>query len=582
MINSGRVSQKRTRSYGLFGRVVDFIETRKPTDRLILRILFFVFVGTLIVSGLSLNNYYQEPTPVSGGTLTEGMVGIPRFINPALAVARADQDVTALIYRGLMKLNPNGELVPDIAESITPSSDGTIYNIVIRKDIRFHDDTPLTARDVSFTIGLMQNADLKSPLRGNWTGVLVEEINEYELNLILPDAYTPFIENLTFGILPRHIWNELPIEQIPFSTRNTDPIGSGPYKIKEIVKHPSGIIDSYLLESFENNNFNSKITNVEIKFFQNETDLFSALKKNEINSTVYLPLTNLVEIRDNSEFKIIEEPTTRIFGVFFNQNRSVVARDKSAREALLVALDRSKIIEETLSGYGVPMTSPIPNHHPTLQSNNDELPAESEVLKTPTEILTNGGWRQNSENIWEKKIGEDTQVLKITLRTTNNPVFATAANAITKAWQEIGVVVEVEQFEQSDLLQSVIRPRDFEAILTGLDMNRAVDLYPFWHSSQREDPGLNIAQYANIEVDALLEKARTSQSKEERDEAIIKAVAIINKETPAIFVFSPSFTYVVREDITITPITGISRAESRFMNITDWHMSSEKLWSFFR
>jgi peptide/nickel transport system substrate-binding protein len=159
--------------------------------------------------------------PVAGGSITEGIVGIPRFVNPVLAVTRADQDMSALLYSGLMKINEEGVLVPDMAESVTVSDDGRTYNVLVRRDTRFHDDTPLTARDVAFTIGLIQNPDLKSPLRGNWAGVTVEEISEYELNIVLDEPYTPFIENFTVGIIPRHIWSSLPIEQVPFSQRNT-------------------------------------------------------------------------------------------------------------------------------------------------------------------------------------------------------------------------------------------------------------------------------------------------------------------------------------------------------------------------
>jgi ABC-type transport system substrate-binding protein len=113
-------------------------------------------------------------------------------------------------------------------------------------------------------------------------------------------------------------------------------------------------------------------------------------------------------------------------------------------------------------------------------------------------------------------------------------------------------------------------------------MNRTVDLYPFWHSSQREDPGLNISQYANIEVDNLLSTARTATSTTERDAKVTTAMNIIRNERPAIFLYVPTLTYVVDRDVTVAPMEGLSKPQERFMNIEDWHVAKEDRWPLFR
>ncbi|MEZ4199988.1 MAG: ABC transporter substrate-binding protein [Candidatus Paceibacterota bacterium] len=172
--------------------------------------------------------------PHSGGTLVEGVVGTPRFINPVLAIGRADHDLVALTYSGLMKLDTDGNLVPDLAKDITVSEDGTVYNITLNEDRYFHDGTPLTAADVLFTIGLIQDPELKSPLRGNWAGVVVEELGEYELNLILEDAYAPFLENLTVGILPKHIWSGLSTEEMPLANTILNQLELVPTMLKQL------------------------------------------------------------------------------------------------------------------------------------------------------------------------------------------------------------------------------------------------------------------------------------------------------------------------------------------------------------
>ncbi len=564
------------RSFHLFGTLVDKIERKPASDRLILRTLFFAIIACVIWGVLTVNSSYLASTPVPGGTLVEGIVGIPRFVNPVLAVTRADLDMTALVYRGLMKINSNGELVPDIAESVTVSDDGKTYNIIIRRDVRFHDDTPLTARDVAFTIGLIQNPDLKSPLRANWAGVTLEEINEYELNIVLDEAYTPFIENFTVGIIPRHIWSELPIEQVPFSQRNTEPVGSGSFAIKKVVRNDAGLIDSYELERA---NDSVKLEHMIVRFYQNETALTEDFNQGAIMSTANLPLEALAQIETNDAYTLIEQPLPRVFGVFFNQNKSLALRDAAVREALDIMVDRDSIVREALLGYGVPTTSPIPPSTTTVNSTSTDGATR---LERATEKLIKAGWQKNQNNAWEKRIDGNTVVLAITIRTANSTLFERTTTAVGAAWRELGVQVEIEQYEQSDLLQAVIRPRDFEALLFGIDMNRTVDLYPFWHSSQREDPGLNIAQYANIEVDSLLASARSNTNMSERQTASVSAMNIIMNERPAVFLYVPTLTYVVASDVTTAPMTDLSRPQERFMNIDTWHVAREDRWPMFR
>ena len=149
-------------------------------------------------------------------------------------------------------------------------------------------------------------------------------------------------------------------------------------------------------------------------------------------------------------------------------------------------------------------------------------------------------------------------------------------------WRKLGVEVQIEQYEQSGLVESVIRTRDFQALLFGLDINRTEDMYPFWHSSQKDDPGLNISQYTNITVDGLLEKVKTTKDEAERQKAITEINRIVSQEIPAIFLFAPNMTYVIDKNISVTPMKKLDKPSDRFMNITDWHANTESLWPIFQ
>lgn len=557
-------------------KLLGLVEHPALTDRLLLRLLFFITIATGIFSLLSLNNNFSLVTPADGGTVSEGIVGIPRFVNPALALTRADQDTVALLYSGLLKINPEGDLVPDIAERIDVSEDGTSYHIFVKKDRVFHDGTPLTARDVLFTIDLMRNPDLKSPLRGNWSDVTIESLNEYEFTVTLTEPYTPFIENFTFGIMPAHLWSSLPIEQLPFSQYNTEPVGSGPFMIQKVYRDTAGLISGYLLRPSET--ADAKLGTIELTFFQNEDQLLTALLDGEIDATIYLSPERLADLPSDS-YQIINEALPRVFGIFFNQNRSTALRDKAARTALSAAIDRTALINEALGGYGVPTNEPIVRAQHEVLLSDTVLTATSTT--TPSQILENGGWRKNEQGIWEKRIGQETQTLSVTMKTGNAALFETVATYVAESWRQLGVEVQVEQYEQTDLVQSVIRARDFQALLFGIDMNRQQDLYPFWHSSQKDDPGLNIAQYTNVTADRLLETARANQSEEERLGSQNEISRIITEENPALFLFAPNVTYVTRNGVTLPPMKQLGRPADRFMNIEDWYARTDTVWPLF-
>ena len=561
--------------------LIKVIETAKTSDRWLLRLLLLSVFAVLVWFLLTLNQTISVPGISTGGGFTEGIIGTPRFVNPALALTRADQDMTALTYSGLMKINNDGELVPDLATTVDVSEDGTTYTIALRENVTFHDGEPLTSDDVLFTINLIKNDELKSPLRANWSDVVVETVDDFNLLVTISEPYAPFIENFAVGILPAHIWREIPIEQVPFSEFNTTPVGTGPFLVENATFSRSGTVNEYNLIS-ANNYHEVLINGVDVTFYSNEAELLAAMNAGDVDATAYLGASR-TSLLDAEQWNITEQPLPRMFGLFFNQNRSTVLRDAAVREALEIAIDRTALIDNALGGAGIPSPTAIALSKTAIESReaNTQLDTDARVAEARL-ILEAADWTLTEQGFWEKEIDDSTIPLEVTVRTANTPQLDAVLQEIIAAWRALGVAIETEQYEQTDLVQSVIRPRDFSVLLFGIDMSRSQDLYPFWHSSQQNDPGLNIAQYANISVDELLETARTSQDAAERLEAQTAASEIITAERPAILLFQPSGLYVTRSDLNITQVRQIGRDADRFSSISSWHTDVSSLWPIFR
>ena len=152
---------------------------------------------------------------------------------------------------------------------------------------------------------------------------------------------------------------------------------------------------------------------------------------------------------------------------------------------------------------------------------------------------------------------------------------------LKEAWNQIGVKVDVLVFEMNDLNQNVIRPRAFDALLFGEVVGRDADVYPFWYSSERNDPGLNIAEYANSKVDKLLDTARQTKSDTTKKQSYVSFIQEIKKDVPAVFLYTPNYLYVVPKKVQNISNGELSVPQDRFLGINNWYIETNKVWKIF-
>ncbi len=567
-------------------RVFLFVESLPISDRVILKTLLVVSFATSLGALAYASYSASTEIPGSGGELREGVVGTPRFLNPLLAITQPDKDMSALIYSGLMRLSKDGSLEPDMAESVTISNDGLTYNVVLKSNLKFQDGTPVTVDDILFTISRIQDPQLKSPLRPNWDGVTTERLSDTELNFMLTQPFAPFIENLTVGILPKHIWENATTEELPFSKYNSEPIGSGPYEVTRISRTASGIPNAYTLVPFKNYaGTTPHIEQLTMNFYPNEDALVEAFTAKKIESAASLSPQSIATIMDvpgnKDHFTLYQTPLPRTFALFLNQNENPIFRDLAVRRALDVSLDRSALVHDVLSGYGDPIDGPIP---PGFGPTDSYIGTTSPLarLDTARDILRQGGWKINEgTGLWEKRDKDQAMQLKFSIATANMPSFEAAAEHLRATWSDLGIPVEVKKFEQSDLTQTVIRPRKYETLLFGTAVGREFDFYSFWHSSQRSDPGLNIALYANLTTDSILADTRTRVQKDERTDADERFAAEMRTDLPALFLYVPEFTYLAPKNIENISLTGLEAPSERFSTIGNWYRETERVWPLF-
>ncbi len=551
------------------------------------KVIFTILALILIFSSISLlskvNAFFITDIPASGGSLREGLIGSPRFINPLLELSDADRDLTYLVYSGLMRATANGDLIPDLAESYTLSEDRLTYKFILKDDIHFHDGKKVTTDDIEYTIQMAQDSGLRSPKRNNWLGVNVEKINEKEIAFNLKQPYSPFLENMTLGILPKHIWSNATNDEFPFSSYNIEPIGSGPYKIQQIKRNGSGIPVYYELKSFTDYALGAPyITNLQFNFYSNEKSLIDAYLAKEIDSTSSLTPQGLEQINNKNEITNSQKISLpRVFGVFFNQNQAKIFLNQEVRTALNMTVDKDRIISEVLNNYAKKINGPLPEGIAPDNETDEVIYNKDEQIAKAREILQKANWKINPEtNILEKKVSKtETQILSFSLSTSNTNDLKLVAEILKEDWALLGVQMDIQTFDPSDLNQSVIGQRKYDALLFGEIVGRSLDLFAFWHSSQR-NTGYNVAMYTNIKADRLLEEARQISDKNERLKKYAQFENEIKNDIPAIFIYSPEFIYILPQKIKNFESGLINNRSERFEEIYKWYIETDKIWNF--
>jgi peptide/nickel transport system substrate-binding protein len=563
-----------TKTSGSLHKIENLIKKFKPAERLVFYILVVVMVISATNIFVDLNNLFLVEVPGSGGSFSEATIGAPRFINPVLSISDTDKALTSLVYSSILKQNTTGNFVGDLAESFSVSEDGLVYDIKIRSDAVFHDKSRVTTEDILFTIEKTLDPIIKSPRRSAWEGVMVEKISDTEIRFTLKKPYYNFLESLSIGILPKHIWQNASSEEFPFSQLNINPIGSGPYKIESIKRNSAGIPTSISLEFFDKYHFGEpKIRSINFVFFANEKDAIKAYTAKSVDSISNLSQESAKAFTDN----IIRSSMPRVFGVFFNQNNAPALLDSNVREALLIATPKSLIVSDVLQGFGKILNGPLPTNTEDMEDSSN---TEENIIRA-RELLLDNGWKDNEEGTLEKKTKTETLTLKFSISTSDSEDLKRTAAILKSSWEKMGAKIEVNIFESSDLNQNVIKTRKYDALLFGEVIGVDGDLYPFWHSSQRNDPGLNISLYANITTDKILENLRTESDQKKREEQRNSFMEEISKDIPAIFLFTPDFIYLPPAKVKNPSLRETSLPSERFYSVSSWYIETEKVWRMF-
>ena len=444
----------------------------------------------------------------------------PRYLNPVLETRL--EKANMLVFEGLVGLNERLEPVPRLAKSWEQSPDGKVITFRLRKEVKWHDGKPFTADDVAFTYGAIQGSNAPTLWRAYMSAVeTLETPDPHTVVVKYRYPYAPALSTWIVGILPKHVYGERALTQSP---ANQEPVGTGPYKLLrwEVGKR--------LVFGANPGWWNGRAYIDTIELVVDTPESIDALAEGQIDFANIEDIENwlgraqMSDFRERFEVSDVIEASIQL--VAWNLQKSPLD-NRRVRQALTMALDRSRAIDDVLLGQARPLSGPF---FPTMFGADPRLAPQAFDLEAAGKLLDQAGH--------PLKNGKRFRINMIALESQRGPVVDGVMAIFRSDLAQLGIDLGLELVSSRDFFQRIAE-RKFDALyFTRWPDIPDPDPYSLLHSSMI-GIGANFPGYANPDVDRLLDQARATADRKERRALYHKVHRIVFDDLPYTPLFAP-------------------------------------------
>ena len=521
-----------------FGRFENLSNVRKP-------IIIWICVMALLISTIGLFRWlsdrnFSEEVFSRGGTYSEGILGEVKSLNPIFATTDAEKSFERLAFSRLYSIDSDGSLKGDLAENVETSDNYRNFTIKMRKNATWSDGQKITADDVIFTIKNLKDQNLNPSAYKVWKNVEASKTSDYEIKFKVPSNSSSVLYGFNFSILPEHILKDVSTDKIRESSFSNNPITSGPFNFKGVQTNGNKTTVSLV----KNKNYykgEPYIDNFDIVVFQDEARLKKALISGEI---VASPSVKISDFSNSERAGLNSHEISVNRGIYaFMNNSDPILKDTKVRKAIQTGLDVNKIRSkmEYINNLDYPTLSKF--------INTNWLSVPEYNFAQAEKMLDEAGWVKNSKGIREK----DGQKATINVSTTSIYNYKKSAEEIASQLKKLGFDVNTTIIDKDDKLgtfvQTILQPRNYGILVYEVDMGADSDIYPFWHSSQASQKGLNFSNYSDAIADDLLLNARTAQTFDDKKTQLTKFTRRWINNSAAIGLGQTKVSYVFRKSV---------------------------------
>lgn len=533
-------------------------------------IIWLSIIGILVIAVALQMFWYQQAYRTvawkNGGTYAEAVMGPINTLNPLYASTPAEQSASKLLFSSLYTYDDTGSLSDDLAKSLVMTPNGTEYVVTIRDDVKWSDDTKLTAADVVFTVNLMKSADVRSVMYGDWLDVNAEAMDDHTVKFTLPAQYAAFPHALTFSVLPRHVLQDISPGAIRQSTFSVSPVGSGPFELRLLQNSPDG---RHKIANLSAAPFYYKgtprLARFELHGYKDQEDMLRALQTGEVNAAAG---TNVQSSDLPSTYTTTEYPVNSGVYALFN-NDSPALKEPKLRQALQAGTNTADVRQAI--GYDVPDLY-LPFVTGQLSGEGLPVPVVYDQAKAQS-LLDEAGWKiPAGQSVRQNSTGQQLELNVVTVKDTT---YEKVLERLAGQWRKLGIKVNTDVKDPSnpsqDFVRSILQRRAYDVLVNKLVIGADPDVYAYWHSSQATRLGRNVANYRSAVADEALSSARTRTEPELRNEKYKAFAEQWLKDAPAIGLYQSVLQYVNRPSVQPDIKTsGVPNESDRYSNVRYW------------
>ncbi len=503
---------------------------------------FVVFVTVLALALMSGMVAAAEPT--YGGIWKDALGSNPPHIDPVFATDTTSAEVGYQLFETLVGLDPDGEIVPLLAESWEVEDGGTRFIFNLRKGVKFHASTEggkptanggreVTAHDWVWTFNYICSPETNSPrayfvdmvkgyeeyMGGNAESLVgVKALDDYTLEIETTYPFAPFVQVLTYNtfvVLPQE-----DVEKWGSADFNFHPVGTGPFKFESWAQDEKVVLsrnENYWAKD-EFGNQLPYLDGIEFRIIVDQTIEYTEYKLGNIYQT-YVDDPYYEEAKSGSVGMFYERPQMGTYYYGFNIEKEPF-NDKRVRQAFNYAINREALIDLVLEGRASPAKGVLP---PGMFGYNEDLAGYEYNPEKAKALLKEAGYGSG---------------LETTLQYNTHAGHKRIAEALQAQFAQIGVKVTLHNVDWGVHLDTTERGE-----VPFFRMGWVVDypdpdnfLYVLLHSGNIGPQG-NYSRFNNEKFDSLTQGARLEGDQEKRRNLYQLAEKIVVEEAPWLFIY---------------------------------------------
>lgn len=538
------------------------------------------------------------PTADAGPIYVEGVLGRATNASPFGARSAADRQLVALLFRGLVRLGPDGVLMPDLAESWETDATGERWTFHLFPDQVWQDGTPITADDVAFTVARLADPLYDGPGAGSWGEVGASVADPLTVVLTLAVPLGGFLQAATQPIAPAHLLADVPVEQLSSDPFGQHPIGSAWFRLIDLTAGGAKLVawtaddavgeggapggapglstppptDSLGGATTAPRGLRPYLTGIEFRYFDDEELLLAAWAAGTLEAMSGLPGDRVAEVAAQPGVRILRYPTSTLLSIVIDLRTGAASLpDPAVRRALLSAIDRARIVRTILSGYGTVADGPIP-----AWSAMFDATASARVPYSPAAAigaLGAAGWKR-VDGAWYPKGADEPITLEVLSPDKDaNPIAWAVAEAVVADWRAIGLVATHTTPEAGEVFSDRLRAGQFQLAVAPEVIGLDPDLYPLLASTQAKAGGSNVGGLQDPALDKLLAAARKPGTEEARKAAYTALQVRLAAQMYLLPIAFRDEIIVLRGTVSGPLVRPVGASGDRFWDVLTWRLA---------